>query len=203
MTVPQIRRGNLHIAIYLIGVMMVVLPFGELAVAAWPVRLHAIQWRFGLVGLFGNGFLGPLTGVLLIALTAALLEQKLALRVIATFSLLVALFTIGGWGSFVLDALQMRRAVKPEAHKAFDFAAGKALLGVTCAMLVSAWIGIAGWKASLVRVPGARKKTSATPVLISTSAPSLAADAPVAAPVSAPEMASVQREPEILEEAGA
>jgi hypothetical protein len=207
MTLPvsPLRRGKLHIAIYLVGLMMVVLPLGELAVAAWPIRLHAIQWRFGLVGLFGNGFMGPMTGLLLIAVTAALVEQKAALRTVATVALIISLFAIAGWGSFVLDALQMRKAVKPEAHRAFDFAAGKALLGVTCALLASAWVGVGGWRASLVKTAAAKKKATATPMLITTSAPAPAAvaDAPVVAPASAPGMPTVQREPEVLEKAGA
>jgi hypothetical protein len=165
--------------------MMVLLPYGELSIAAWPIRLHAIQWRFGLVGLFGNGFIGPVTGVLLVALTAALLEHKIALRSIATFSLLIAVFALSGAGSFILDALQLRRTVKPEAHRAFDFAAGKALLGTMCAMLLSAWIGIAGWKASL-RKASARRTGEATPVLISSTLTPQAPAAPATALVTEP-----------------
>jgi hypothetical protein len=172
MSITQIRRGNLYVAMYLVAAMMIALPFGELAFAAWPLRLGAIQWRFGVVGLFGNAFLGPMTGIVLLAVLAALLEHRVFLRVVATLALLLTLVTASGWVVFVLDALQLRGAVKPQSLRGFEVAAVKALLGLSCATLLGLWVGIAGWRATRTKASTQKVAKTVSPrsVLIGTPA---------------------------------
>lgn len=188
MNLTQIRRGNLYVLVYFIAAMMIVLPLSELTLAAWPLRPGAIQWRFGLLGLSGNTFLGPMTGLALLALAAALLEHRLFLRSLAVIALLLAALAASGWAVFVLDALQLRGAVKPQAVRGFEVAAAKALVGLSCTTLLCLWIGVGGWIASRGNPPGsqqATKKATRRSVLIA----------------GTPVRAGSLREPEVAERA--
>ena len=149
-------------AAYLVAFALVAIPIFDASMTAFPPHLHDARWRFGAVGLISNAVLFPALGSLIAIGTAASLGHARTQRILGILAFLVALACLGGLGTFTLDALQTRAAVRPELHLSYAVASTTAGVKLVVAMLTFCALGIAG-----VRGPAwARPKQRAASVLV-------------------------------------
>ena len=141
---------------YAIALALVADPLLDVAIATWPWRVGALNWRFGTFGLLSNELVSPLLGLCIAAFAARTLGHRVFLRSLAVLSGVGTLLLMAAAAMFVLDAVQMRRAVRPEAMNVYDVSSLKALLSSGLAFLVLASLAIAGFRTSR------RRKSSGT-----------------------------------------
>ncbi len=153
---PFIRR--LRAPGYLILGIAMVLPLIDLVVSLSPLRPTTLMWRFGAVGLLASAIGAPLLVLFLIYVLAYFSGDRKVMVLCAVLAALIALMMIGGAGTFMLDALQMKRRIQEAAQARFLMASAQALFkmglqGIAALVLaVSAFRTIKGVKT----LPGPR-----------------------------------------------
>lgn len=154
------RMNSKHLTVpaYAIAFLLILFPLLDTALSVLPPRFGEVAWRFGATGLFSRALMTPLLGLLLAFAVALLREQRKMQRAVAIVSALVAVVVIGAMGMFVLDAVQMRSQVRPQAKTAFDIASLVALGKFMLGLLILVAFTISGWKASR-REAAARVRT--------------------------------------------
>ncbi len=146
---------------YGIALLLIVMPFAETLASVWPLRLGEVNWRFGTMGFFSKAFVTPMIGALVVAAVATATEGRIALRLLAIGTLLYALVALVFSVSFVLDALQLRANVRPEARRAFELASALAFLRTVAAMVIAVLLSTGAWHlARGMRRPDARSDPS-------------------------------------------
>lgn len=118
---------------------------------AQPVELDSPEWRFGAVGLLVTRASVLLVADVLLFAGAVALDHRRFLRVLGVAHLVLAVLLLAGSAIFVLDAVQVRRAVRDETRRAFDLAAFRAFA------LTLLGAGLLGW-AGLAAVRTTRRK---------------------------------------------
>lgn len=133
---------------YVVTATLLLLPLAEFLASVWPLHPGEVRWRFGAVGLFSGALLVPVLAVLLAYAVALLLEHRMVQRVISVLSGLVALLLVAASVGFILDTLQMRSQVRPEAHHAFDVASALGLAKLLVGALGLVCLSLAGWRSA-------------------------------------------------------
>ncbi len=153
-------------AVYLVAILLVVGPLLDLTTSTWPMSPSSVAWRFAATGLLSKALLVPLLGSLAVVVGALLLEHRRLLRMVSYANAGIAILLIGTIILFMLDTVQLRSAVVPEAVLAYDVAAVTALVNLVLTGAALGGLGISGLKVSkatartepsepLVVVPGA------------------------------------------------
>jgi hypothetical protein len=124
----------------------------EVLVAAWPLRLHDVSWRLGIMNSAAGATGTELLALLILIVVAQMAESRAGLWTGFGYSILGAITYLGGAGMFVLDALQMRGRVPPAEVHRFDVAIGWALLRFGFAELV--FLGFAACALAAARALG-------------------------------------------------
>lgn len=163
-------------AAYAVALMLVLIPLSEMLLRVWPLRLGEASWRFGAVGLFSNALMTPLLGLTFAGMLAFIYGHRRTIRTISVVLGVSGLILVLASGMFILDALQMRASVVPEAKLAFDVASAQALLKLGLFTVVGFVMAVGGWRstkapAGTVRGKAAsdglvRRPQDATPELI-------------------------------------
>jgi hypothetical protein len=127
--IRRIRLPALLIVAYL-GLGSVV----EVLVAAWPVRVHDVNWRLSAL----NSAAGA-TGTELLALLILVVVMQLSMSVAGLWtalcaSILVALAYLAAFGTFGLDGLQMRARIPADQIHRFGIAEMVCLALAACAL---------------------------------------------------------------------
>jgi len=154
--------------LYALALLLFVQPFAETASASWPPRLDEVGWRFAAVGILYT-MLPTLLFALLIAATAAyLLGHRTGLRIIGVVALVFAVAVVLLTAGFVLDAVQLRRIVRPEARGGYDLASVKAIIAALVAVVGCAMLGVAAFKVTrrFAAVEGVRRRTAGEGLLV-------------------------------------
>jgi len=154
----QMRR--IAVPGYLVAFLIFLFPLLDTALSVWPPQTGTLAWRFGAVGLFSRALMTPLLGVLVAFAIALLLEHRTFLRVLAIANGVAVVLIVLVMGLFLLDALEMRVQVRPDAKRAFDAASTVALVKYGTGMLVALAFAVHGWKAS--KRTGVAKKVKRT-----------------------------------------
>lgn len=110
---------------YGVAFLLLIIPFADTVNATWPPMPHVVQWRFGVLALIGNAISYPVLAMLIVALIARALEDRLLLRILSGVAIGVAIVMLGSVLLFAADTLQLRASVKPELRRPFTFAAIK------------------------------------------------------------------------------
>lgn len=142
----SIRR--IAVPAYLIAALLILFPLLDTALSVLPPRLGEVSWRFGAAGLFSRALMTPLLGFLLAYAVALLLEQRRVLRAFSVLNAVLAVVLLGATTLFILDAVQMRAQVNPQAKTAFDVATLVALAKYGLGMVVTVAFAVTGWKGS-------------------------------------------------------
>jgi hypothetical protein len=154
---------------YIVAALLIILPLTDTLLSVWPIRLGDVSWRFGATGLFSRALMTPLLGLLLILAVALMSGHRRVTRGVAIVGGLAVITIIGTSVMFLLDAIQMRTQVRPEAKTAFDVASIVALAKYGLAMLTALAFAIPAWKAS--RKPDGKLAPSAGSTLVSSRQP--------------------------------
>ena len=134
----MIQAKKLGWAAYVVSAALILFPLTDTFTSLYPWNIGEPRWRFGAVGLLSSALLIPMLGVLVALVTATVLEQRMARRVLGILCIAGAVVCLGALGSFALDALQPRAAVRPEMQLSFKVAA---VSGTNCI-----WSGaLMGW----------------------------------------------------------
>ena len=133
---------------YFMGLVLVLFPLAETVLVVLPIRAGEVGWRFGATGLLSRALMTPLLGILLMLAVALLLGHRRVLRVISVFCTVGALILAGLVVLFLLDALQMRVQVRPEAKTSFDLATLSSAFKHVVVVALLAVFARAGWKGS-------------------------------------------------------
>jgi chromate transport protein ChrA len=152
---------------YLIAASLIFIPLLDTVLSTLPWRPGAVDWRFGATGLFSRAAMTPLLGVFVVLLLATYFEQHRVIRVVAILCGAMAVAIVAAVILFGLDAIQMRRQVRPEAKRALDVASALALFKYLWTWIVLVLTTIAAWKAS--RAAGNREARPQSTPLISTA----------------------------------
>lgn len=158
MTAPAIRPTAaprpLLLALYAVAAGFILPSFMEFLLVSYPYRPGSAQWRFGAVGLLFNSVLfSPLIGLLLACFASVQLGHRRTARTFAVVAFAIAALLLVAAPFFVLDFLQMRTMVNPNAKNAMDFTSLKAALTGAIMFCVALAIGLGTWRST----PGAQK----------------------------------------------
>lgn len=133
--------------VYLAGLLTAMLPMVDLLASVWPPRLGQVEWRFGTLGLLSGFTLSPLLGLIMCMAAAAVLEHRIAQRVLAVLAFIGAVGMAAIIVIFSLDWLQFRAQAPAEARPGMDVGSVKAVIKHALVAASLVWLGIAGWRA--------------------------------------------------------
>jgi len=157
---------------YLIGGLMFLIPLTEIAVSGWPYRIHDPEWRVGLINTAANASTAVLLALLIVFLVGVFAEDRLTSWLVAIVSAVMVLFCVGGSGSFVLDALQLRAQVPPNLEGRYNLSSGWAFAKIFLAALGALVLSINAFRnARSMRRAHSRRGKNARAVLVSSSPP--------------------------------
>jgi cytochrome bd-type quinol oxidase subunit 2 len=132
--------------LYFLAVLLIVNPAIDFVAGVQPLSFDNLQWRFGAVGLLSGFILTPLLGIVLAIGVAHYAEHYVVQRILAVLNVLTALGFLMLLVLFVLDVLQLKNLVQPEAEAQFASAAWKAILKHGLFVVVTGWLGVAGFR---------------------------------------------------------
>lgn len=146
--------------LYFIAIGLIVLPVLDFVTSILPFQPYEITWRFSAVALFSGFLFTPLLAIALIALVAALTEDRVMLRVLSIFNLVFTVLLVVLMVLYLLDVLQIRHDVVGDAEQLpFDMSAIRAFSKYIFTIFVLGYLGIAGFRASRDRRPRGREAT--------------------------------------------
>lgn len=132
---------------YLIAAGLVLAPLAETLVSIWPLQLATVSWRFGATGLISRGLLTSLLGLLLTGGIALAVGHRRLLIFLSALCATAAVFLFAGTILMVLDTVQFRASVNPEAKTGFDMAAVGAVIRILHAFVATILLAWGSWAA--------------------------------------------------------
>ncbi len=186
---PNSLARHLRVPGYLFFGIAMILPLLDLLVSVYPIRLGTVVWRFGAVGLLSSAIGAPLLVLFFIFALALFVGDRKVIMAVGVVAALIALLLVAGTGSFVLDALQMKRRVQEAAQQRFMMASFQAMMKLTLEAISAIVLSITSFrtlkKAKLVPTTRSEGRNSGSLVMgrpsSSRSAVAAAAEAPPAA----------------------
>lgn len=156
------RSGLLIGAGYAVGIMILIFSISDVVMRMLPFRTGDTAWRIGAVGTVSGNIATWLLALFVICVTAYLLGHRLVLRGLAVLSFVSAVVTFAVIPFFVLDFLELRRAVRADTLLPFDVTMARATLAILLTSAVLMWIGLGSWRATTGRARRAGAAGSAT-----------------------------------------
>ena len=138
----------LLIAGYTLALVLVFMPILETFAALWPPQPGNTGWRFGATGVFFTFLSMAPLGLLVAIAIASIQRHRIALRALATFSILLAVVIAVLFGSFSLDFIQVRPMIQPRVKGGFDAAAAKATVTAILSLVACMILALAGFRDS-------------------------------------------------------
>ena len=163
---PFIRR--LRTPGYLILGIAMILPLVDLVISLSPLRPTTLMWRFGAVGLLASAIGAPLLVLFLLYVLAYFSGDRKVMILCAVLAVVIALLMIGGAGTFVLDALQMKRRIQEAAQARFVMASGQALFKMGLQGLAALVLAVSSFRTikGVKSLPGPRTEARASSKLL-------------------------------------
>jgi hypothetical protein len=138
----------------MVAALLVLVPLGEGAVTVFPPKFDAVGWRFGALGLLSSSLLTPSLGLILAAAIAALLDHHRVLRALSVIGGLVAVAVAVMAGVFVLDVIQLRPTVNPQAATGYYLTSTQALLKQAAIVVTMVFFCRGAWLAARNKTEG-------------------------------------------------
>ena len=136
-------------AVYAIALLLILAPPLDVLVQMNRFDWGTVSWRFGFLGLMSGALLLPLLGALLASVTARLVRHRRIALLLAIGCGIVALLLLGMMMLFVLDAVQLRGQITPQATRVFDPPVVKSLVFQVLMLVVLGMLAQAnlrGWR---------------------------------------------------------
>ena len=155
-----------HIAwpAYLVAFFLVGAPLLDLAVSIWPLHPRTLMWRWGSWALLSKALLVPVLGSLLAVTAASLLDHWRMQLALAVLNGLAAVLLLVGIALFVLDAVQLRGQVIPDAVGSYDVTVFSGLIYSTFALIAFGALSVSAFRVYRATKP---KAATAGPPLMS------------------------------------
>ena len=168
MTAPAVRVPTvprpLLLSLYIVAVAFALPSLLEFALLSYPYEFGAPQRRFGAIGLMFNSVMfSPIVGLLVAIVASLQLGHRRVTRTLAIVAFILAALLIIAAPFFVLDFLQLRAQVVPQAKRAFDWTTAKASFTGALMCLTVLAIGIGAWRSSGTTVVRAAAPRPAAP----------------------------------------
>jgi hypothetical protein len=136
---------------YLIGASLTLIPLFDAVMSAMPLRPGDVGWRFGFEGLMSRAIMTPMLGLLIVLVCATAFEHRRVVRVVAILAAVAAASSLILIVFFALDALTLRRQVRPDTLRAFDLASLGAVAKYLWGSIVLTVVAAGSWKNSRAR----------------------------------------------------
>jgi hypothetical protein len=154
-TQQQLRR--LAAPSYIAAASLIFFPiFDQLMQLVSTAKIQDARWRFGAVGLLSNMLILPIVGLVIVLVLAAALDHRAFQRVMAVLCAIGAFGLVLATGLFMLDAIQVRGLMRPEAASSWGVATGTAVIKLIVAVLALIGFAIASFRNSKTVKPVAR-----------------------------------------------
>ena len=153
MTAPAVRMPTvprpLLLALYFVAIAFALPSLLEFALLSYPYEFGSPQRRFGAIGLIFNSVMfSPIVGLLVAIFASVQLGHRRTTRTLAVVAFVIAALLVIAAPFFVLDFLQLRAQVVPQAKRAFDWTSAKASFTGALMCLTVLAIGIGAWRSS-------------------------------------------------------
>ncbi len=159
---PQKSRSLISSG-YIVATLWAIFSLIDLVVRLYPVRFSATTWRVGAVGLGSLSLATLLLALFILCVTASLLQHRRVLRTLSVLSVVAGVALASLLPLFLLDVIELRRLVPPEARLPFDWGMGRAAVMLLLSSGAFLWIGRSGWKATVVGRKSAAKDSTLLP----------------------------------------
>lgn len=139
-----------HVAVsaYAIAGLLIFIPMVDTLVAVLPPMPLEVSWRYRAENHVSSALLRPMMGILLAYTVAVVLQHRRVIKAISLASAgLAACFALG-IPLFLIDALDMRAGLRPEAQAVFEVSMLVALLKFVLTTLVLVTFALPGWNAA-------------------------------------------------------
>ena len=144
--------------LYALAALLFLQPFIEAFSATWPPRAAEVGWRFAVTGILYTMLPTVLIALLIAAVAAFFLGHRTGLRIVGVIALVLGVVVILLTASFSLDALQLRRIVRPEAKGGYDLAGIKAVITALLAIASCTALGVGAFRATRRIGPAATER---------------------------------------------
>lgn len=134
------KLGRVAGPTYFLALLFLGLSALDFVMNVWPLRPGDVSWRYGAIGLAGGFLLTPLLGLVILLAASRYFGHQGVRRLTLILSAALAALLLLASLSFVLDALQMRRAVEAAQKWMFDGGVAKALVKLTTGAVSAAWV---------------------------------------------------------------
>ena len=131
-------------ALTLGAILLIVVPFLQVAAQLWPLRLFNIEWRFGAANAVSSVLLLPFLGMLLLVVIGRITESVTLPRVVGVIALVIALCVGLSMVVFAMDALQLRQLVSSAQQNGFITTAARVAATSVIFVVSFAVLGLAG-----------------------------------------------------------
>ena len=146
MTVSERQLRGLGWSLYLTALLFAASPALEILATAYPFHPSLPTWRLAVRGLLAQTLPVPVFGVLLALVAAVLLNQRAAQKAVSLLCGVGAAVLLVGWVAFALDALQLRKSVRPQALAGFDMTVSRSALVMLYCMVVLVILAVLGMR---------------------------------------------------------
>lgn len=136
----SLRR--LNVATYAVAAFFVFSPIVDILTNSWPIAVGQEEWRFGFIGVASNYLVSVLFGMILASLLAAAAGHRTMLRLLGWLSWAIVAVLVFMELSLVLDTLQLRSAVRPDAVEMFKIGAAKTAAKIAAVVVVMTLLAI-------------------------------------------------------------
>jgi len=126
-----------------------IVTFAEIAVAAWPFRIHDVGWRLAIAGAMSGGAGTALLALFFALIIAVVSDDRGVVWLVSIICAVAALCCIIGGGVFALDALQMKGQIKPELVSRYDAALVWGLIKIVLAGIVFVGVAISSFRTAI------------------------------------------------------
>jgi len=135
---------------------LILIPMFDAGTSVLPLRFAESRWRYGTIGLLSNSLLIPLAGVLVVYAAALAQGRSRTLRALGAIAALSAVLCMAAIVTFLLDAVQSQRDIRPELQLAYIVGSSTAAVKLFIGAMAFAYFALAGLK----RAPGEARKSS-------------------------------------------
>ena len=147
--------------LFFIAAGLILIPLLDFAVSILPLDFGNLRWRWSTLGLLTGFLFTPLFAIILVCFLAAMLEDRMAQRVVSVLNLATAVILVVFLIAYALDVVQLRADLPEEDRLPFYMSAVRAGAKFLFFILAWLWLGIAGLRASKApRTTRARRETA-------------------------------------------
>ena len=153
-------------AVYVLGLVLVLLPIGEIVTTAWPFAYDQALWRFSIGSMAAVSSATMLLGMLVLLMSAITDDNRgMMWTVFSVTALATVCYWIGG-ALFVLDALQLNGQVTQQDPGKFKLSAAWVLVKLLASGVASVLMAISAAKAARRSQRSVRSSAGRSEVLV-------------------------------------